>query len=582
MVALVNRAYVATATTGTGTITLGAAEAGYQTFAAAGVTNGAVVRYTIVDGNNWEIGSGTYSSTGPTLTRTPSESSSSGSAISLSGAAKVFITATNADLVGQYRFTASGSVTAGDPVSINSNGTVSKVSQPAAVPTLSAQSDQSDVLGTPIYVSIGSDKLISFYESVANDDLRAVVVDVSTSTPSYGTAVVVLTPTVADGGILMDAKYDSTSGNTFLLYADTNGANYDFYVRALTVSGTTITQGTAVNVDTATAASASQNATICVDPPDASFLYVCWDGTAKVCSFSGTTITVQNTYTAPDTNMRRLRSAINRLTNPRIGLLYADADNSNYLTVSSVVITATTAGTFDTPGVLSSESYADGGFDIQRRVDDINWVVFSVSSNALQVGFVEIGGYYIATVNVTDATYSKTAAWKALLSSTNSQYLLSYSVYDTSASPNYPAYFRYFSSGLSAGARTLIQRQPNTGAVMFSWDNANRRGLVYSEASGTVDTFRLTDDLPPSTNLDFIGIAASAIADGAAGPITTVGGINDRVTSLTAGTTYFVSTTGTLTATNTGVKAGKALSATTILVDTAMTGAEMNTYIGSL
>ena len=97
MVTLVNRAYVATATTGTGTITLGAVEAGYQTFAAAGVTNGDVVPYTIVDGNNWEIGTGTYSSTGPTLTRTPSESSSAGAAISLSGTAKVFVTARAAD-----------------------------------------------------------------------------------------------------------------------------------------------------------------------------------------------------------------------------------------------------------------------------------------------------------------------------------------------------------------------------------------------------------------------------------------------------------------------------------------------------
>jgi hypothetical protein len=99
MAKLFNRAKMTTTTTGSGTITLGSASNGFQSFADAGVANGDVVQYVIEEGANFEIGTGTYTASGTTLTRTPSESSESDdSAITLAGSATVSITAVAADM----------------------------------------------------------------------------------------------------------------------------------------------------------------------------------------------------------------------------------------------------------------------------------------------------------------------------------------------------------------------------------------------------------------------------------------------------------------------------------------------------
>ncbi|MFG6535685.1 hypothetical protein ACGYK5_17810 [Sulfitobacter sp. 1A16787] len=96
-----DRVKVSTATTGTGTLTLGAPLAGFQSFADGGVGNGQAVTYVIEDGLNVEIGTGTYSA--GTLTRSTVHRSIvggvAGSAkLNLSGRALVYVTARGSEL----------------------------------------------------------------------------------------------------------------------------------------------------------------------------------------------------------------------------------------------------------------------------------------------------------------------------------------------------------------------------------------------------------------------------------------------------------------------------------------------------
>lgn len=103
MATLYNRARVYTATTGTGTLTLGSAVPGYATFAESGAANGVEVSYTLEDGRDFEIGRGTYSFPANTLTRatvllSKIDGTIGTGKLSLSGRGQVFISALAEDI----------------------------------------------------------------------------------------------------------------------------------------------------------------------------------------------------------------------------------------------------------------------------------------------------------------------------------------------------------------------------------------------------------------------------------------------------------------------------------------------------
>ena len=81
-----------TTTTGTGTITLAGAESGFQAFSVIG--DGNSTYYAIVGDTEFEVGIGTYTSSGTTLARdSVNSSSNSGSLVNFSAGTKdVFVT----------------------------------------------------------------------------------------------------------------------------------------------------------------------------------------------------------------------------------------------------------------------------------------------------------------------------------------------------------------------------------------------------------------------------------------------------------------------------------------------------------
>jgi len=132
-----------TTTTGTGTYTLAGASAGYQSFSVVG--NGNTTYYTVANGTDWEVGIGTYTAAGTTLSRnTILESSNAGSAVNWGAGSKdVFVTypaeravyvdgssivpATSASLPSTSGGTGQTSYTEGDLLYASSSTTLSKL-----------------------------------------------------------------------------------------------------------------------------------------------------------------------------------------------------------------------------------------------------------------------------------------------------------------------------------------------------------------------------------------------------------------------------------------------------------------------
>jgi hypothetical protein len=228
---LKDRVKETTTTTGTGTITLAGAVSGFQSFSAIG--NGNATYYVIADPTtgDWEVGIGTYTSSGTTLSRTTVLSSSNaGSLVAFAAGVKdVFVSYPSSRSV--YLDSAGSAVTTLDIGTLGTSTANITTANITAGTITTAPVNNTDIVNKEYADAIASG--IHFHEAV---DL-ATTAALPANTYNNGTGGVGATLTAnANGALSVDSTL-TVVGNRILVKNEVAGANNGVYVVTQVGSG---------------------------------------------------------------------------------------------------------------------------------------------------------------------------------------------------------------------------------------------------------------------------------------------------------------------------------------------------------
>lgn len=245
-----------TVTTGTGTITLLGATQAHQSFSAA-IGNSNTTTYLILSGNgiDWEVGVGTYTAAGNTLSRTTVLASSVGGAIPLAGTSLVSCTnpATQAGangLLDQLFGSAQGTLIYRDASSWlglapGTAGQFLKTQGAGANPQWAAAGAGGgagglyapDISAVPTQSSTGLSTWVNQGSATATDTTEGIFIDVDSGHASQilGKKTASVPGTPYSITILMNFFLKSATSNPFLCFGWTNGTAFHV-LEALLVS----------------------------------------------------------------------------------------------------------------------------------------------------------------------------------------------------------------------------------------------------------------------------------------------------------------------------------------------------------
>ena len=476
---------------------------------------------------------------------------------------------------GVGNFVASGAIANGQTVILKTDGTVGTVTQTGS---------GSPSVGSPVaYNSVtsnynraifdsNSNKVVFAYQdaTVGGNPGKAVVGTVSGTSISFGS------PTTFETGQsdYYAMTFDSNSNKVIIVFRDSDDSGQGKAIVG-TVSGTSISFGSAVDID-ANTSDAHIGATFDTNENRVVISYRNASegnaGQAVVGTVSGTSISFGTPVEFNSNDTRNMTDGVVfDSTNNKVVIAYNDDGDSGKgkAVVGTVNGTSISFGTpvefeagstgfpaavFDSTNGKVVISYADSGDSETGKTR-----VGTVSGTSISFGsVVEFAGG--AGVSYSSATYD----------STNGKIVVAYR--DESNDHGKVVVGTVSGTSISFGSPTTFEAA-NSYYISATFDsNSGKAVIAYNDATssynGTAVVFGSDSLVTNLTAENYIGIAAEAIANAATGKVNILGGVNSGQTGLTTAKTYYVQPGGTLatSAGNPSVVAGTSISNTKILI----------------
>ena len=472
---------------------------------------------------------------------------------------------------GILKATASGSLPNGKPVVVNANGTVSAVAETTVTQSSGTPVTFEAALSYSISAAYDSanNKVVIAYRDGGNSGYGTAVVgttNASNNSISFGTPVVFESANTTRTA----TTYDVNAGKMLISYNDdANSGRLTAIVG--TVSGTGISFGTAVVVDSLTSVNDIASTY------DANAQKVVLVGTLGG-SPSAFVSTINNTSVSFGSRVAYGGSgrSTNKITYDanaqKVVVLYRDGSSANQGRARVGTVSGTSIS-FGAEATFQNSGTDDLSIDYDANAQKV--VVAYEDSSSSNNGTAIVGSVSGTTISFgTKAVFNAgSAANSTVVYDSSAQRV---AIFYRDASPFYGKVVSGNVSGTSITFTTATTFQSSRAESFGGTYDANAERVVlayrdYAAVTGDAVVFTTGFTTINLTAENYIGISTGGTyASGSTATVKIIGNTSNDQSSLTAGQSYFVQTNGTIgtTAGDPSVFAGTAISATKLIVKT--------------